>query len=93
MKTMVSIQNGAPKFASLAQLIITGLFAWVLVAFGQMPAAITSPANHASLSNPSVTFSWTLGVDAGIKRQRFRRFCSQEKQPSARTRYPLYSSF
>ena len=62
MKTMVSIQNGAPKFGSLVvQLSVTGFFAWGLVAFGQTPAAITSPTNHASLSNPSVTFSWTNG--------------------------------
>ena len=33
-------------------------------------------------------------VDAGIKRQHFRRFCSQEKnQPSARMQYTRYSSF
>ena len=35
-----------------------------------------------------------LIVDAGIKRQHFRRFCSQEKnQPSARMQYTRYSSF
>jgi hypothetical protein len=33
------------------------------------------------------------GVGAGIKLQRFRRFCSQRNQPSAGTRYPLYISF
>src|SRR5262249_32678734 len=27
------------------------------------------------------------GVDAGIKRQHFRRSCSQRKQPTARTQY------
>ena len=32
-------------------------------------------------------------VSAGIKRQHFRRFCSQRKQPSARMRYPLYTRF
>jgi hypothetical protein len=32
-------------------------------------------------------------VDAGIKRQHFRRFAVKENQPSARTQYALYSSF
>jgi putative transposase len=41
-------------------------------------------------------FCATVGavdVGAGIKLQRFRRFCSQRNQPSAGTRYPLYISF
>jgi hypothetical protein len=32
-------------------------------------------------------------VSAGIKRPHFRRVCSQRRQPSARMRYPLYTSF
>ena len=32
-------------------------------------------------------------VSAGIKGQQFRRFCSQRKPPSARTRYRLYMRF
>jgi hypothetical protein len=32
-------------------------------------------------------------VDAGIKRQHFRRSCRQKNQPSARMQYARYSSF
>ena len=37
---------------------------------------------------------WVQSVNAGIKGQRFRRFCSQEKNlPSARTQYVRYTRF
>jgi hypothetical protein len=42
---------------------------------------------------PGVAEERYLIVGAGIKLQRFRRFCSQRNQPSAGTRYPLYISF
>jgi surface antigen len=64
MKIMVPMQKGAPKFGSLALLIITGFFGWGLAALGQTPAAITNPTDHATLSNPSVTFDWTVGTGA-----------------------------
>jgi hypothetical protein len=51
------------------------------------------PDNSKAFPHGYVYVGDFYSVDAGIKRQHFRRFRSQRKQPSARTQYELYTRF